>query len=245
MRRASTGFRLALRTSGVCLLLTLAALVPAGTAEGEAVERDGADALQQLLQGMTTYKASFRQTLLDRFGETVQEATGSMHLQRPGRLRWQVDEPYPQLVLADGESLWVYDPDLRQASVQPLAEAIEGSPAVYLTGVAEDIDPRFRVGVVPFADGYRFVLRPRRDDSVFREATLTFSADKMLIALDIADHLQQVTRIAFADAALNLVLESSLFRFEIPPGVDVIGDVPTQPSKQRDGTVAEGQPAKR
>lgn len=232
------------RRSGWLLarLLVLLAGVAAGAAENTA-DGDDAAALQHMLQGMASYRASFRQTLLDRFGDTVQVATGDMHLQRPGRLRWQVDDPYPQLVLADGESLWVYDPDLQQASVQPLAEAIEGSPAVYLTGVAEDLAPYFRVGAVPFEDGYRFVLRPRRSDSVFREATLTFSADKMLIALDIADHLQQVTRIAFADAVLNPVLESSLFRFEIPPGVDVIGDVPTQPSKQQGG--ADGEPAER
>lgn len=224
-------------------LLVLLAAVTAGAAEDETAQSDDAAALQHMLQGMASYRAGFRQTLLDRFGDTVQVATGDMHLQRPGRLRWQVDDPYPQLVLADGESLWVYDPDLQQASVQPLAEAIEGSPAVYLTGVAEDLAPHFRVGAVPFEDGYRFVLRPRRSDSVFREATLTFSAEKMLIALDIADHLQQVTRIAFAEAVLNPVLESSLFRFEIPPGVDVIGDVPTQPSKQQGG--ADGEPAER
>lgn len=244
-RPASRGVRSPVRTACVCLL-PLLATVTIGAAEDETGEADDAAALQQLLEGMTSYQASFRQTLLDRFGETLQVATGDMHLQRPGRLRWQVDEPYPQLVLADGESLWVYDPDLQQASVQPLAEAIEGSPAVYLTGVAEKVDSRFRVGAVPMDDGYRFVLRPRRSGSVFRDATLTFSAEKMLIALDIVDHLQQATRIAFADAQLNPVLESNLFRFEIPPGVDVIGDVPTQPSKQRDGAaVANDEPAER
>ena len=227
---------LALLATGVCAV-----------AEEATAERDGSLELQQLLQGMTSYQASFRQTLLDRFGETLQVATGRMHLQRPGRLRWQVDEPYPQLALADGRSLWIYDPDLQQASVQPLAEAIEGSPAVYLTGTAQRIDTQFEVRALPALDGgYRFVLRPRQSGSVLRDATLTFSAAKTLIALDIADHLQQVTRIAFAGAVLNPVLESSLFRFEIPPGIDIIGDVPTQPSEQRsEEPVVDGEPAAR
>ena len=184
--------------------------------------------LEALLAGMTSFQARFEQTVLNRFGEELQTTTGSMHLQRPGRLRWEVDDPYAQLLLADGESLWIYDPDLEQVTVQPLALAIEGSPATFLTGVTSDVTPHFAVQAVqpPTPDGKRFVLEPLADTSVFRDATLTFSPGGVLAALDIVDHLDQITRIAFVEAELNPALEPELFEFEIPPGVDVVGDVP-------------------
>ena len=213
-------------------VLAGAALLAAGvgSAQQDVAPEDLApeSELEALLAGMTSFQAKFEQTVLNRFGEELQTTTGSMHLQRPGRLRWEVDDPYAQLLLADGESLWIYDPDLLQVTVQPLAQAIEGSPATFLTGVASDVTPHFaaRAAKPPKPDGKRFVLEPLADTSVFRDATLTFSPGGVLAALDIVDHLDQITRIAFVAAELNPALEPDLFEFEIPPGVDVVGDVP-------------------
>ena len=206
------------------MILFGTALLVAGTGRA-----DESSQLEALLAGMTSFRAAFEQTVLNRFGETLQTTTGSVHVQRPGRLRWSVDAPYAQLLLADGRSLWIYDPDLEQVSVQPLAEAIEGSPAVYLTALGSDVAERYAVRAAqpPMPKGKRFVLEPRDATSVFRDATLTFSPDGVLAALDIADHLDQTTRIVFADVAVNPTLAPSLFKFEVPAGVDVIGEVPT------------------
>ena len=184
--------------------------------------------LEALLAGMTSFQAKFEQTVLNRFGEELQTTTGSMSLLRPGRLRWEVDDPYAQLLLADGESLWIFDPDLEQVTVQPLAQAIEGSPATFLTGVTSDVTPHFAVRAVqpPTPDGKRFVLEPRDETSVFRDATLTFAPDGALAALDIVDHLDQITRIVFVEIELNPTLQPQLFEFDIPAGVDVVGNVP-------------------
>ena len=214
-------------------VLAGAALLAAGVGSAledvapEDVAPEGSE-LDALLAGMTSFQARFEQTVLNRFGEELQTTTGSMHLQRPGRLRWEVDDPYAQLLLADGESLWIFDPDLAQVTVQPLALAIEGSPATILTGVTSDVTPHFTVHAVqpPTPDGKRFVLEPRGETSVFRDATLTFSPGGVLAGLDIVDHLDQITRIAFVAAELNPALEPQIFEFEIPAGVDVVGDVP-------------------
>ena len=112
--------------------------------------------------------------------------------------------------------------------MQPLALAIEGSPATFLTGVTSDVTPHFAVQAVqpPTPDGSRFVLEPRDETSVFRDATLTFSPGGVLATLDIVDHLDQITRTAFVEAELNPALAPQLFEFQMPPGVDVVGDVP-------------------
>ncbi len=195
--------------------------------------------LEELLNGMTSFRAEFRQTVTGHYGEVLQTSTGRMHLERPGRLRWEVDEPYPQLVLADGDSVWVYDPDLEQVTVQPLAETVEGSPAVFLTGHSADLKDHFTVEKATDDVGQdgerRFVLAPRGTSAgdtgaMFRHIRLTFSAEGALTGLDVADHLEQVTAIAFTATEVNPVLESSLFDFEVPEGVDVIGDIPTNPA---------------
>ena len=189
---------------------------------------DDVASLERLLATMNSYRATFQQTVTTRYGETLQTTTGQVTLQRPNRMRWQVDEPYPQLVLADGTSLWVFDPDLEQATVQPLADALAGSPAVFLTGAKDALARHFRVRAVSTsaAGESAFSLEPKDAAAVFRDATVTFAADGVLTSLAIVDHLEQTTRMAFAAAELNPVLESTVFEFEVPPGVDVIGDIP-------------------
>jgi len=192
---------------------------------------DGAR-LTELLNELTSFRADFEQVVLDRFGETLQATTGTLHWQRPHRLRWEVDEPYPQLVLADGESLWVYDPDLEQVSVQPLAESLEGTPASFLAGTAEALASQFDVRAEAGAEASaeqsdaRYLLTPRDEASVFRDLTLAFSPTGVLTLLDMADHLGARTRTTFTKAAKNPSLEAALFAFKVPDGVDVIGEPP-------------------
>ena len=191
----------------------------------------------RLLGSMSSFQSEFEQTVLNSFGDVLQVATGTMHLQRPGRLRWEVREPFPQLVLADGDVLWVHDPDLDQVSVQPLSVAIEGSPAVFLTGGdAVDLEADFAVSEIEPAtadDALRFVLQPRDTTSVFRDLSLSFSAAGVLTGIDIVDHLDQITRVVFVEAEVNPRLAPELFEFEIPPGTDVIGDVPSSAAAAR------------
>ncbi len=216
------------------LALVLAAVALAGTLGAAAVEDTDAevedsDQLAQLLGAMSSYRAEFEQVVLGQLGDVVQTATGTMHIERPGRLRWDVDEPYPQLVVADGDRVWIYDPDLEQVTVQPFASTVAGTPAMFLTDTAR-LDESFRVAADPTAGqaDRRFVLAPRNPDpsSLFRTVTLTFSPDGLLTGLEVVDQLDQVTRMVFRHGRLNPVLDSELFEFEVPEGVDVIGNLP-------------------
>lgn len=204
------------RTAIACAL----AAAPAGADDGAR--------LTELLNDLTSFRADFEQVVLDRFGETLQATTGTLHWQRPHRLRWEVDAPYPQLILADGESLWVYDPDLEQVSVQPLAESLEGTPASFLAGTAEALASQFDVRAEASAEqsDARYLLTPHDEASVFRDLTLAFSPTGVLTLLDMADHLGAHTRTTFTKAAKNPSLEAALFAFKVPDGVDVIGELP-------------------
>lgn len=190
---------------------------------------DGGGSLARLLDSMSSFRADFEQVVNSAVGEVLQTSTGTMHLELPGRLRWEVDDPYPQLVVGDGEYVWIYDPDLEQVTVQPFAETIEGTPAMVLADSAT-LERNFRVRTERPAqgDGRRFVLSPRNPDasSLFRTVILSFAENGVLAEIHVVDHLEQATRISFRDAELNPVLESDLFKFELPEGVDVIGSLP-------------------
>ena len=204
------------------------ALVLIGAVGGAAADGDSR-ALAALLDAMSSYRADFEQTVTSQFGEVLQTATGTMHLERPGRLRWAVDEPYPQLVVSDGEYVWVYDPDLEQVTVQLFEETVQGTPMMFLTDAAM-LDRNFRVRMKPATEesDQRFSLTPRDPEStsLFREIRLTFRAGGPLTGLDIVDDLDQKTAMVFRHGEVDPVLESGLFEFEVPEGVDVIGNYP-------------------
>ena len=136
-------------------------------AVGVAAETDG-QTLAALLDSMSSYRTDFEQVVTSQFGEVLQTATGTMHLERPGRLRWHVDEPYPQLVVADGKYVWVYDPDLEQVTVQLFEETVQGTPMMFLTDTTM-LEANFQVRMESATEEseQRFVLTPPGSGSSF------------------------------------------------------------------------------
>ena len=57
-----------------------------------------------------------------------------MMIARPGKFRWQIEQPYSQLLVGDGEKVWMHDPELRQVTVRKVGAALGGSPAALLAG---------------------------------------------------------------------------------------------------------------
>ncbi len=141
-------------------------------------------------------------------------------LDRP-RFKWVVNDPYPQVLVTEGEQLKLYDPDLEQLTVRPLEEALEDTPVSLLTRDAVALTESFQVMRIGDAEGNSFVIEPTADDTLYREIVLHFDADT-LTGLDILDHLGQRTEIRFEPEA-EVVMDDATFTLEVPPGTDVIG----------------------
>ena len=88
------------------------------------------EALARFVDRVETLSADFEQIERDDRDEVLQSSRGHLWLQRPGRFRWEVTEPFSQLVVADGDTLWNYDPDLAQATRRPAREANAGIPCM-------------------------------------------------------------------------------------------------------------------
>ena len=198
---------------------------------------DDSDALRELLAPMREYAAEFEQLVVDGRGRVVQTATGSMRLQRPGRFRWEVVEPYSQLIVTDGTTVYVFDADLEQVTVQPLDETLQGTPARLLIGSMDALEATFAVVREETAS---FTLHPRDEEAQYRWIHLEFAlppgvADEatsgaLLVGIVIVDHLDQETRVVFRNPTLRPPPAAGVFDFRIPDDVDVIGDVPPRSS---------------
>lgn len=171
---------------------------------------------------MQTYEADFEQELWSADQRLLEEASGTLALQRPNRFRWNYERPMEQLLVTDGERLWMYDVELGQVTVAPLEDGASASPAMLLSG-DEAVRESFNVvGDFSF-DGLDWVrLEPTLPGTDFTAVLIGFRADA-LERLELIDGLEQVTRIEFSNAKVNLELDEELFEFEPPPGVDVLG----------------------
>ena len=182
---------------------------------------DDRAALVERLQGVSVYAADFTQSVYGMRGELLEQSEGYVRLQRP-QFKWVVNEPYPQVLVTEGEQLKLYDPDLEQLTIRPLEEALKDTPVSLLTQEAVILGENFNVMKIADGDGQSFVIEPTAADTLYREILLHFDAAG-LTGLDILDHLGQRTEIRFSPVPATEAIGADEFTLEVPPGTDVIG----------------------
>lgn len=177
--------------------------------------------LREFLDGLQTFSAGFEQVLFSEFGEDLEHSSGTVQIQRPGKFNWTYVEPYSQSIISDGETLWIYDADLAQATVKDASHSLGDSPASILDG-SGDIDAHYVVLNTGAQDGVEWLeLTPRDADSDYATIRLGFSGGE-LTGMVLFDNLGQKTVITFRDIIRNQELDPARFTFAPPPGLDVI-----------------------
>lgn len=197
-----------------------------GTPGAEACARSAVRAVQQRYEKVRDFEARFEQTTLSvafgRAGES-RSSRGRMVLQKPGRMRWHYQEPEESLVVSDGEWLWIYDPELREAQKLPVSGGwLSGAGVQFLLGEG-DLTRDFDVAAASCdAGSARLVLRPRAEATY---ETLVLDVDPAsgeVRSTEVRDLLGNVTKIAFLETRFDTAPDASLFRFEPPEGVEVV-----------------------
>ncbi|MBB3183123.1 outer membrane lipoprotein carrier protein [Halomonas fontilapidosi] len=202
---------------------TFAALTMTLAVPMSALASEGAERLADILQPLQTYVADFEQQILDGSGQRLQQASGRMWLSRPGKFRWEVDAPYSQLVVSAGEEVTLYDPDLEQATVQALDQRVTHTPALLLSGSADELTGSYDVTRRQQGTSETFTLVPKDPDTLFEELQMTFRGEALDL-LQMTDSTGQRTAIEFDNVRMNEALDDGRFTFEIPEGTDVIRD---------------------
>lgn len=181
------------------------------------------DQLHDFLKQTKTLRADFAQAVIAKSGRKPQQSSGVVAISRPGKLRWEIQKPYPQLVVGDGEKIWIHDPELQQVTVRKAGQAIGGSPAALLSG-SNELEKNFILKEAGESDGMAWVeATPKANDSGFERVRLGFSGSD-LKAMELLDSFGQTTLIRFSRIEKNPVLPASTFRFTPPAGIDVVGE---------------------
>jgi len=197
----------------LCGLLTLPV---AARADGDPGAR-----LERALAALDSVRAEFTQDLVAADGASTEHAAGTLYLKKPGRFRWDYSTP-KQLIVCDGQKLWLYDPELEQATVRRVRDSLSQTPAMLLSGEARVRDG-FTVRDAGRSAGLEWLsLVPKGGDTDFREIRLGF-AGELLQRMEFTDKLNQRTLIELKKLERNARLADALFTFAPPAGVDVIG----------------------
>jgi len=196
-----------------CLLAFLPAFALAGAVED----------LKQFLNETKTFRAEFSQTVVNKSGRKPQQSSGMVSIARPGKLRWEIVKPYPQLVVGDGERFWIYDQELAQVTVKKAGQALGSTPAALLSG-SNDLERNFTLKELPDTEGMSWLeATPKNADSGFEKVRIGL-AGKALKAMELHDSFGQITHLRFSALERNVPLPVTHFRFVPPPGVDVLGE---------------------
>ena len=178
------------------------------------------DELQSKLNAIRAMSASFSQSV-NANKRIVSRSNGTMALSRPGRFRWQTIKPMEQLVIADGEHLWIYDVALEQVTVKKQDKGLGGTAALFLSGYNNTVTRDFNVTTYTQKNMAYYDLQAKSNKANFQRVKLIFVGDT-LTGLQLYDQLGQKTDVVLKRIKNNPPLASSVFKFNQPKGVDVV-----------------------
>jgi outer membrane lipoprotein carrier protein len=198
-------------------LIALFVLLFTGMAAQAAATQD----LQRFFNKVQRYSARFDQVTLDEAMNPIQESSGNLLIERPGKFRWNYTAPYEQLIVGDGKQVWVYDVELKQAAVRRMEGALGATPAILLSGkgalegifVIKDLGHQGELDWVQ--------LTPKKNDGGFEKIRIGFEKGKIR-TLEMIDGFGQTTRVTLRDAKENIQISADKFSFKPPAGVEVI-----------------------
>jgi outer membrane lipoprotein carrier protein len=184
---------------------------------GEAMQR-----LKDFSQGLESFSADFVQTRYDEDQNPVQKSQGHAWLKRPGLFRWSYRKPFEQVIVADGERLWIYDADLQQVTVKKPERALGTAPIMLLSN-AQPLSEQYKMRDLGQREKLYWVeLQPKREDADFRKIYLGFGEEALKV-MELRDRFDQATQIRFHNVKSNPEIAADKFDFEPPAKADVIG----------------------
>jgi outer membrane lipoprotein carrier protein len=200
------------------LVLVVLAGLAAGVSHAAGIEQ-----LRTFVANTRSAKADFTQTVTAKSGRKPQTSSGTFAFSRPGKFRWVYDKPYYQLLVSDGEKLWIHDRDLNQVTVKRVGSALGSSPAALLAG-DNAFEKNFSVKSAGSAEGLEWIeATPNQPDGSFELVRIGFR-DNLPRAMELKDSFGQTTQLAFSALQANPALDAGLFRFTAPPGADVVSE---------------------
>jgi len=210
------------------LALLAASLFFASTVSSAESDDQILDQLQKSYDSITDFTADFRQETEYKTLNKTLKAWGKVSFKRPGKMLWRFDEPKNQWVLADGKSLYFYQPENKQVLKTPLKNAFRSDvPLTFLLGIG-NLKRDFKATSKGVEGGLYVLQLGPKDGKGVDEVTLGVDRQNYLINwARIRDPAGNLTTVHFSNIRHGVGVNDSLFRMEVPQGADVV-DVGTQ-----------------
>ena len=198
---------------GLCLSTAVIAASDFGPARTE---------LERFANQLESFQAEFKQTVKSQDGRIQDQTGGNIWLESPNKLRWVYTGEFPEVIVADGKNIWIYDESLDQVTVKPQSDRSTNSPLMILTDVSQ-LDEQFTVTELGDFEGMLLLeLKSLDSESEFERILLGMTADGIrMMAMEDAFGLR--TEVHFENIVMNPSIDSDFFLFEPPEGTDVVG----------------------
>jgi len=195
----------------------------AGLASAAAQPGPARAQLEQFSAGLDTLHARFEQQVISTDGAVADSSSGEVWLRRPGLFRWQYGGDFPELVVADGSKIWIYDEMLEQVTVKDQSLAAVDSPLTLLTDISR-LDEQFEIRELGETDNLHLLeLRALSAETEFDRILLGLSNDTLSLMI-MEDAFGLRTEVRFSQIRRNPDLDLELFTFQAPESADIIGD---------------------
>lgn len=187
---------------------------------------DGISDLNAFVNNVSSMSSEFSQVVLDKKGLKLQDVEGVMLFKRPNKFRWDYLKPYQNQIISDGDRLFMYDQDLRQVSINPIAKVAGSTPLLIIAG--KNIEKYFTLRNIedPVANEMNQSIKwveavPKEEGAGFSKVILGLTENKLSV-MKIVDAFEHITTISFKNAKYNVTLVDNDFLFKFPTGVDVV-----------------------
>jgi len=198
---------------GLCLAATIVCANDSGPARSE---------LERFASGLEGFQAEFTQTVKSQDGSIQDETLGQVWLRSPDKLRWVYTGEFPEIIVADGKNIWIYDESLEQVTVKPQSDQANDSPLMILADVSQ-LDKQFMVTELgDFEDMSLLELKSLDSESEFERILLGLVPGGIRM-MAMEDAFGQRTEIHFENVVINPPANPDLFKFTPPEGTDVVG----------------------
>ncbi|HAP04383.1 MAG TPA: outer membrane lipoprotein carrier protein LolA, partial [Methylophilaceae bacterium] len=183
---------------------------------------DGISDLNAFVNNISSMSSEFSQVVLDKKGLKLQDVEGVMLFKRPNKFRWDYLKPYQNQIISDGDRLYMYDQDLRQVSINPIAKVAGSTPLLIVAG--KNIEKYFTLKNLDDDSNQNIKwveAVPKEESAGFSKVILGLTENKLSV-MKIVDAFEHITTISFKNAKYNVNLMDNDFLFKLPSGVDVV-----------------------
>jgi len=176
--------------------------------------------LRAKLNKFQQFSANFNQRVVDKKGQEIQVATGSMKMAQPNKFRWVTNEPDESVVVSDGQDVWIYNPFVEQVTAMSLNNTMTQSPLWLIANQSDEAWSNFTVDKkIQSGETTQYVVSPKEGDNLTRQITMHFKNDA-ISQLVILDAQGQTSHFTFNEFDYQKTIAQTQFEFSLPAGVD-------------------------